>query len=121
MAIVVVAQPEPEFEAWREGQRAPAATPIEAQAVRGQQLFEAGNCSTCHTVSGTRAAGRVGPDLTHFAGRRTIAAGTMENTAGNLAAWLADPQLIKPGVQMPVTALAPADLQALVAYLTTLR
>ena len=75
----------------------------------------------CHTIAGTPAGSRVGPDLTHLASRRTIAAGTLANTRGNLAGWIADPQAFKPGVKMPSNALSSADLQALLAYLETLR
>jgi cytochrome c oxidase subunit 2 len=63
----------------------------------------------------------VGPNLTHLASRRTIAAGTLPNTRGHLAGWIVDPQQIKPGVRMPPNALAPGDLQALLAYLESLR
>ena len=75
----------------------------------------------CHTVRGTRAGGRFGPDLTHFATRSTIAAGTVANTPGYLAGWIADPQHLKPGSKMPSTGLSAEDLQAVVAYLGTLR
>ena len=63
----------------------------------------------------------VGPDLTHLAGRRTIAAGMFPNNRGHLAGWIADPQSLKPGVNMPSNALEPGDLQSLLAYLETLK
>jgi cytochrome c oxidase subunit II len=75
----------------------------------------------CHAVAGTPAGSRIGPDLTHLASRRTIAAGTLPNTRGNLAGWILDPQSIKPGAKMPPNNLTPADLRALLAYLETLR
>ena len=75
----------------------------------------------CHTIAGTPAGSRVGPDLTHLASRRTIAAGTLPNTRGNLAGWISNPQALKPGVKMPANALTAADLDALLAYLETLR
>jgi len=62
----------------------------------------------------------VGPDLTHLASRRTLAAGTLPNTKGNLAGWIVDPQSIKPGVRMPANQLEGKDLQALLAYLRSL-
>ena len=65
--------------------------------------------------------GRTGPDLTHLASRRTLAAGTLDNVRGNLAGWIADPQAAKPGNHMPRTYLPPHELHALVAYLETLR
>ena len=75
----------------------------------------------CHTIAGTPAGSRVGPDLTHLAGRRTIAAGTLANTPENLAGWITNPQAFKPGAKMPPTALSAPDLRALLAYLETLR
>ena len=121
MALFVVAEPPDAFAAWAAHQRAPAAVPTDSVAARGLEVFEASRCALCHAVASTTAAGRVGPDLTHFASRTTIAAGTLDNVRGNLAAWILDPQTLKPGAQMPPTALAPLDLQALLAYLETLR
>ena len=63
----------------------------------------------------------MGPDLTHLGSRLTIAAGTLPNTRGNLAGWIVDPQSIKPGAEMPSNQISPDDLQALLAYLETLR
>src|SRR5947209_17439110 len=71
----------------------------------------------CHTIRGTDAGSRVGPDLTHLASRGTIAAGTLKNTTGNLAGWIMNSQSIKPGNHMPSMSLQPDDLQALLAYL----
>jgi cytochrome c oxidase subunit 2 len=75
----------------------------------------------CHSISGTGAASKYGPDLTHLASRRTIAAGSLPNTVGNLAGWILDPQSIKPGAKMPPNQLDPQALQALLAYLGTLK
>ncbi len=38
----------------------------------------------CHTVQGTVAKGKFGPDLTHVASRDTIGSGAIENTPENL-------------------------------------
>jgi cytochrome c oxidase subunit 2 len=78
-------------------------------------------CAVCHNITGTSAGGRVGPDLTHFASRRTIAAGTLPMGKGNLYGWVADPQSIKPGTKMPTVGLEPDELHAVVAYLETLK
>ena len=75
----------------------------------------------CHTIVGTPAGGRTGPDLTHLGSRTTLGAGTMPNTPGHLAGWIVDPQGVKPGVRMPATSLPADDLQALLAYLGSLR
>lgn len=121
MALFVVAQPRAEFEQWLEGQRKPASTPTDSMALAGEQVFLAGPCAKCHAISGTRAAATLGPDLTHLASRGTIASGTLPNTPGNLAGWIVDPQSIKPGTEMPSTQLAPDQLQALLAYLGSLK
>jgi len=120
MAFLVVAEAPGSFERWLQGQRELAAPPADDLARHGQQVFLS-SCALCHTVAGTPAAGRAGPDLTHLAGRATIAAGTLANTRGNLAGWILDPQAIKPGAYMPPNPLAPPDLHAVVAYLETLR
>ena len=97
----------------------PAATPELAQ--RGQEVFVTGPCVMCHTVRGTIALGRVGPDLTHFASRKSIAAGTLPNTRGHLAGWILNPQNLKPGTRMPPTLLSSDDLHALLSFLETLK
>ncbi len=87
----------------------------------GEQTFASDGCASCHTIRGTRAAGAVGPDLTHVASRTTLAALTIPNTPGELAAWLRDPQRIKPGNRMPDLSLRAADIHVLVTYLDGLR
>jgi cytochrome c oxidase subunit 2 len=121
MAFLVVAETPAEFARWLAEQRRPAQAPADAMSQQGQSVFDGSGCGYCHTVSGARAAGSLGPDLTHFASRRTIAAGTLPNTRENLAAWLADPQRIKPGNLMPRVPLTPAALDAVVRYLESLR
>ncbi|HJQ19047.1 MAG TPA: cytochrome c oxidase subunit II [Gemmatimonadaceae bacterium] len=121
MAMYVTAEPKDKFAAWLAAQRQPAPVPVDTLANRGRLVFETANCSTCHTITGTTARGTVGPDLTHIATRTSLAAGTLSNTRGNLAGWIVDPQRIKPGVIMPSNGLEPADLQALLAYLGSLK
>jgi cytochrome c oxidase subunit II len=121
MAFAVIAEPAARFDAWLLQQRADAATPADSLAQRGEQVFLGASCPLCHSVSGTPAGGRIGPDLSHIASRQSIAAGTRPNTRGNLAGWILDPQGIKPGTRMPPTALSAADLHAVLAYLESLR
>jgi cytochrome c oxidase subunit II len=121
MAFLVIAQRPDSFASWLAAQRDTALTPTTELARRGQEVFLASSCVMCHAIAGTPAGSRVGPDLTHLASRRTIAAGTLPNTRGNLAGWIVDPQKIKPGTRMPPNQLKPADLQALLAYLETLK
>jgi cytochrome c oxidase subunit 2 len=119
MAMDAVALPPAEFDAWRESRLKPASPPAPDDRLRseGMQVFLTSPCVMCHTIRGTSAASRVGPDLTHVAGRRTLAAGTLPYSTGNLGGWITNPQSIKPGSQMPDIRLEPDRLQALIAYL----
>jgi cytochrome c oxidase subunit 2 len=121
MAFHVVADAPEDFATWISNQQAPAEAPLGDSLVEaGQGVFLSAGCIQCHTVRGTQATGQLGPDLTHLASRDWIAAGTLENTIGNLEAWISDPQAIKPGAKMPPTELDAEELQALVAYLQSL-
>jgi cytochrome c oxidase subunit 2 len=120
MALLVVADEPEAFEAWRKGQIAPAATPADDEARAGETVFTT-RCGACHTVRGTDAGGRVGPDLTHVGARRYIAAGILDNTRGSMAAWIADPQTIKPGANMPMVPLSADELKAVSAYMASLK
>ena len=121
MAFVVVAEPSDDFERWIQAQRQTAHQPGTADAQRGLQLVQQSACVMCHTIRGTAAGGRIAPDLTHFATRSTIAAGTRPRTAQYLDQWIRDPQAIKPGSRMPQLALSDADRSAIVAYLEQLK
>jgi cytochrome c oxidase subunit 2 len=121
MAFTVTALEPARFDAWRQAQLAPAPEPANEKVKRGRDLFLSGSCMLCHAVAGTPASAHKAPDLTHVASRRTLAAGTVANTPQNLAAWIADPQKIKPGVNMPAHHIPGEDLDALVTWLETLR
>jgi cytochrome c oxidase subunit 2 len=121
MAFLVVADPPEAFAAWQAAQRKPAAEPVDAEAAEGRRVFLQKPCAACHTIAGTPAAGTLGPDLTHVASRKTIAAGELPVTRGSLAAWIADPQTIKPGNNMPMVPLSGDELRAVSAYLASLR
>ena len=121
MTLVVVALAPAEFATWLQRERLPATTPTDAQRVEGAAVFTRAGCAYCHMVRGTNSLGKLGPDLTHFASRRTIAAGTLENSPRHLTAWLRDPQRMKPGTRMPTTPLNARDLAAVVAYVGSLR
>jgi cytochrome c oxidase subunit 2 len=107
------------FHHWVEEQRKPA---VGNDAVaEGRRIFESTACVNCHAVSGTIADGHFGPDLTHLMSRDTIASGAAPNTAENLRAWIQEPDAIKPGSLMPPMQLNKKDMDALAAYLLTLR
>jgi cytochrome c oxidase subunit II len=121
MAMEVVAQPQPAFRAWLANMARPRRTPVTAAERRGEQVFLSNQCASCHTIRGTRARGDIGPDLTHMAGRATLAAGTIPNRKGYLGGWVLDPQHVKPGNKMPGLNLDGPEFQALLSYLDSLR
>lgn len=121
MAFYLIAESQEEFQQWLAHQRKPAAEPQEELARRGRDVFLKSPCVTCHTIRGTDAAARVGPDLTHVASRSHIAAGTLPNTRENLKRWIRDSQSVKPGNQMPPVGLSDEELEAVVTYLQTLK
>lgn len=121
MAFYVVAEPAAEFEAWLARESRDAATPADAAAQEGHDLFFRAGCAACHAIRGTEANGRLGPDLTHVGSRRSLAAGTLGNHAGTMGGWIADPQALKPGNLMPATStLTGPELRALSAWLESL-
>jgi cytochrome c oxidase subunit 2 len=121
MALDVVVESDQDFDAWLSTMRLPARDPPGTLQRRGRDVFMEARCAGCHTIRGSDSAGQIAPDLTHIATRSTLGAGTLPNTPENLAAWIRDPQGVKPGNQMPANPLTTDDLQALVAYLETLR
>jgi cytochrome c oxidase subunit 2 len=119
MLLRVYVQSQDEFARWIQEQRQPA---IAGNAVsQGQRIFETTACINCHTIAGTVANGRFGPDLTHLMSRDTIAAGAAKNTPENLRQWILNPAAIKPGSLMPAMQVSNHELDALTDYLETLR
>lgn len=121
MAFVVVADDPGIYAAWLANEQRVAVVPTDSSALIGQKVFLEQSCSYCHSIRGTPAGARVGPDLTHLASRHTLASGTIDFNRGNLAAWIENPDRIKPGTKMPPVQLDGATLGALVAYLESLR
>ncbi len=123
MKMRLIAHTPEGFQEWLRNERRPAAEPLptDSAVLIGQQLATSGTCAGCHVIRGTPAQiGRLGPDLTHFARRRTLAAGILENNAENLANWLRNPPAMKPGARMPNLNLTEDEIAYLVAYLQTL-
>ncbi len=121
MSFWVIAEPEDKFKAWMHAQLQPAAAPTSPVLEHGEQAFLNYACVFCHQIRGTTAAADNGPDLTHFGSRRSLAAGTLPNTPGNLAGWILNPQSIKPGNHMATISIKPGDLQPLMQYLESLK
>jgi len=121
MALFVIVESQRDFDRWRAGQLQSAREPSDGTTARGRDVFMTSACALCHTIRGTDAGGATGPDLTHVASRVSLAAGALNYSRGNLAAWIADPQGIKPGNHMPRVGLPPDDLQSIIAYLDGLK
>jgi cytochrome c oxidase subunit 2 len=119
MLLRVYVQTRDDFERWIQEQNRPARTDDAAYA--GQRIFETTACINCHTVTGTPARGRFGPDLTHLMSRDTIASGAVPNTPANLRQWIRNPAALKPGCRMPAMDLGDREITAVAAYLETLR
>ena len=119
MLLRVYVDTREDFDRWIEQQRQPAR--VSSTVSEGQKIFERTACINCHTVAGTAANGRFGPDLTHLMSRDTIASGAAKNSLGNLISWIYNPELTKPGSKMPSMGLSVQQSAAVAAYLATLR
>lgn len=120
MRVVVIAKTPEEFDAWVKAQQV-VPGPAAADVATGEQLFLASACIGCHQINGTAAQGKVGPNLTHVAGRTSIAGGLLNLTEGNLKRWLKNPPAVKPGTLMPNLNLTDTEIDALTAYLLSLK
>src|SRR3954454_22988139 len=115
MAMAVYADPPAQFKTWLANQARPVADRS------GLDVFTRNQCASCHTLRGTSARGRIGPDLTHLATRKTLAALTIPNDRVHLADWVANPQRVKPGNKMPGLNLTGTQFQQLLAFLQGLK
>lgn len=114
MAFDVVAMEPADFDRWLADQA--------ATVRRTDALFAGYGCGGCHAVRGTEAAGRIGPDLTHFGARRTLGAGILPPTEANVAAFIRHPERFKAGVRMPAFGAMPErDARAIARYLKALK
>lgn len=123
MNFKVYAIPNEEYEQWILSENRAIKRPklLSPLATAGKQFFLQATCQQCHTIAGTSAKAMIGPDLTHFARRKEIGSGVIENSPKNLALWLKNPQALKPGCKMPDFKLSDEHLKQLVAYLETLK
>jgi cytochrome c oxidase subunit 2 len=119
MNFMAIAVPPDQFKLWADRQQGPRVETLADSA--GEQVFVSGQCIACHTIDGTVAQGKLGPNLTHFGSRQTIAGLVLENTEENLARWLADPQAVKPLNRMIINPLNQDEIEALVQYLSNLQ
>jgi cytochrome c oxidase subunit 2 len=119
MRLLVVVHAADGWERWVKAQQAAAAVTAD-DAAEGAALYARSACVGCHTIRGVSAGG-VGPDLTHFGSRTTLAAGMLPNTLESLTAWIKDPPAIKPGAKMPGLGLTDAQARAIAVYLLSLK
>jgi cytochrome c oxidase subunit 2 len=111
MRFLVIAEPEPQFDAWVQHQAEPPRTPSGGLPAEGLRIYLE-KCQECHTRNGLL--------LGHIASRRLLE-GDLPNTDGNRARWIREPQSIKPGNKMPDQHLSAADLLAVNTYLGSLQ
>jgi cytochrome c oxidase subunit 2 len=121
MAFDVIVLPHPEFDAWLARLARPVREPPTPELQQGRDLFVNIGCGECHTVRGV-VESRRGPDLTQVGARRMIGAGTLPGGVGNIAAWIASAQHLKPGNAMKsYDQLEGPQLRALADYLESLK
>jgi cytochrome c oxidase subunit II len=120
MRLTVIAEAPASFQAWLANMAKPAPAPVSGRGREGKRLFMSRGCGGCHRLRGTEAAGTIGPDLTHVASRSTLAAVTIPNDQRELAAWIEDPQAIKPGNHMPDLGLSRSEAETIAAFLKEL-
>jgi cytochrome c oxidase subunit II len=121
MLLRVYVESRGEFDRWvRSQQTVQADAAMSPEAIEGRRVFESTACIDCHTIEGTVADGRFGPNLGHLMSRDTIAAGAVPNTPTNLRLWIQNPDAIKPGSLMPAMNLTDKELNEVTAYMLTL-
>lgn len=107
MRFRVIVDSDEDFAAWTASftELEPQVASADPRIEQGRQLFATKGCTTCHVMDDYRAGYVTGdpdfPNLTNFGLRTSIAAGLLDNTPENLAAWLRDPQAVKPANRMP--------------------
>lgn len=108
------------FSAWVQNQQQPVAAAVSDLEKEGEKIVTEGVCAACHVIQGTKMAGKTGPDLTHLYSR-TIFAGGYPLNDEMLAQWLRNPDAVKPGNLMAGIRLPDQQIEAVIAYLKTLK
>jgi cytochrome c oxidase subunit II len=122
MAFTVFAKEPQDYAAWIESQSAPAKSPASDAERNGAMLFTAAGCGACHTIDRTAADGKIGPDLTHLASRRSVGIDQSPVSHDNIVRFLSDGQTVKPGNHMPeFKVLRPHERDAIASYLLSLK
>ncbi|WP_158795347.1 cytochrome c oxidase subunit II [Pedobacter sp. L105] len=121
MRIKVIADSPADYQQWLLNKSKAALPPADTLALAGAVIFNKKSCADCHSIRGTPAQGKSGPDLTHLASRTTLLAGMMTNTKEHIKRFINNPEGVKPGVRMPRFIFKKDTVNALVAYLSNLK
>ena len=81
-----------------------------ALVTRGQTVFRDQGCYGCHTVGAMGTP--IAPDLSHIGAKRDHV---------YLVRWLRDPSAVRAAAHMPKIQLSESEIEALAAYLSSLR
>ncbi len=132
MRVRAVVETPADFQTWVAAMKTPEhPPPNDTLAVQGEKIFGTKLCVACHTLEGTPAAGLIGPNLTRLGSRETIGAGMLPMSQQNLVKWITHPAAVKPGANMPgikvggggmpPTGLTQHEVEAIAAYLASLK
>ena len=119
MAMRVIVEPPDVFARWVAQQKKDPVEPA-GLAAEGKAIFARSACVGCHTIRGV-SSGTLGPDLTTFGSRHTLAAGILPVSVDTVAAWLKNPPALKPDAKMPKLDLTDAQAHAVATYLIGLK
>jgi len=120
MGMRVIVETDEGFRRWVAAQKAESPEPAAGPAADGKAIFASSACVGCHTIRGV-SAGTLGPDLTTFGSRHTLAAGILPTTVDSVAAWIKNPAAIKPDAKMPALGLTDEQARAVATYLIGLK
>jgi cytochrome c oxidase subunit 2 len=122
MLITLVAHPVSEYTAWARSAVRDADLINLPETKAGRELFFSLACVGCHTIKGTPAGGKVGPELTHLMSKKSIAGGALSPVnEENLRRWVKNPPAVKPSTQMPNLGLSDQQVNDIVLFLMTLK
>jgi cytochrome c oxidase subunit II len=122
MLITLVAHSVSDYSAWAKSAIDDADRINKPETKVGRELFFSLACVGCHTIKGTPAGGKVGPELTHLMSKKSIAGGLLSPVnEENLTRWISNPPAVKPGTLMPNLGLSQQQVHDIVQFLLTLK
>ena len=122
MLVTLVAHPQSEYDTWAKDAMTEYNRSLDPATKKGRETFLSLACVGCHTVKGTPAGGKVGPELTYVASKKSIAGGTLSPVnEENLSKWIKNPPAVKPGTLMPNLGLSDEQVHDIVQWLLTLK